>query len=95
VGPRAGVDPLDDVEKRKFLTLPGLELLPHGRPARRQPLFRFTHTLSTKHNISYYMFTEYHIILNADLTPNTTTPHHSKTPHNPRNDGVPERRSIN
>jgi hypothetical protein len=28
---RAG---LDDVEKRKFLTLPGLELRPLGRPAR-------------------------------------------------------------
>jgi hypothetical protein len=37
VGPRAG---LDDVEKRKFLTLPGLELRPHGRPARSQSLFR-------------------------------------------------------
>jgi hypothetical protein len=32
VGLRAG---LDDVEKRKFLTLPGLELRPLGRPARR------------------------------------------------------------
>jgi hypothetical protein len=28
VGPRAG---LDDIEKRKFLTLPGLELRPLGR----------------------------------------------------------------
>jgi hypothetical protein len=36
VGLRAG---LDDVEKRKFLTLPGLELLrPLGRPARSQSL---------------------------------------------------------
>jgi hypothetical protein len=31
VGPRAG---LDDVEKRKFLTLVGLELRRLGRPAR-------------------------------------------------------------
>jgi hypothetical protein len=31
VGPRTG---LDDVEKRKFLTLSGLELRPLGRPAR-------------------------------------------------------------
>jgi hypothetical protein len=31
VGPRAG---LDDVEKRKFLTLPGLELRPLVRPGR-------------------------------------------------------------
>jgi hypothetical protein len=30
--PRAG---LDDVEKRKFLTLPGLELRPLSRPASR------------------------------------------------------------
>jgi hypothetical protein len=31
---------LDDVEKRKFLTLPGLELRPFGRPARSQLLCR-------------------------------------------------------
>jgi hypothetical protein len=33
------VDPiasLDEMEKRKFLTLPGLELQPLGRPARSQ-----------------------------------------------------------
>jgi hypothetical protein len=35
--PRAG---LDEVKKRKFLTLPGLELRPLGRPARRQSLNR-------------------------------------------------------
>jgi hypothetical protein len=35
VGPRAG---LDDVEKRKFLTLQGLELRPFGCPARSQSL---------------------------------------------------------
>jgi hypothetical protein len=37
VGPRAG---LDDVEKRKFLTLSGLELRPFGRPTRSQSLYR-------------------------------------------------------
>jgi hypothetical protein len=37
VGPRAG---LDDVEKRKFLNLPGLELRPFGRPARSQSPYR-------------------------------------------------------
>jgi hypothetical protein len=37
VGPKAG---LDDVEKRKFLTLPGLELQPIGLPARSQSLQR-------------------------------------------------------
>jgi hypothetical protein len=36
VGPRAG---LDDVEKRKFLILPGLELRPLGCPARNQSLY--------------------------------------------------------
>jgi hypothetical protein len=38
VDPRAAV--LDDVEKRKFLTLPGLEILPLGSPARGQWLNR-------------------------------------------------------
>jgi hypothetical protein len=37
VGPRAGPD---DVEKRKFLTIPGLKLRPLGRPARSQSLYR-------------------------------------------------------
>jgi hypothetical protein len=37
VDPRAG---LDDVEKRKFLTLPGLELRPLVRPSRIQSLSR-------------------------------------------------------
>jgi hypothetical protein len=37
VGPTAS---LDDVEKRKFLTLQGLELRPLGRPARSQSLYR-------------------------------------------------------
>jgi hypothetical protein len=37
VDPRAG---LDDVEKRKFLTLPGLELRPLCRPAHCQSLYR-------------------------------------------------------
>jgi hypothetical protein len=37
VEPRAG---LDDVEESKFLTLPGLELRPIGRPARSQSLYR-------------------------------------------------------
>jgi hypothetical protein len=37
VSPRVG---LDDVEKIKFLTLPGLELRPLCRPARSQSLYR-------------------------------------------------------
>jgi hypothetical protein len=31
---------LDDVQKRKFLTLPGIELRPLDRPARSQSLYR-------------------------------------------------------
>jgi hypothetical protein len=37
VDSRAG---LDEVEKRKFLPLPGLEIRPLGRPARSQSLYR-------------------------------------------------------
>jgi hypothetical protein len=37
VDPRTG---LYDVEKRKFLTLTGLEFRPLGRPARSQLLYR-------------------------------------------------------
>jgi hypothetical protein len=37
VDPRAG---LDASEKRKFLTLPGLELRPLSRPARSESLYR-------------------------------------------------------
>jgi hypothetical protein len=37
VDPRAG---LDDLENRKFLTLPGLELRPLSHPARSQSLYR-------------------------------------------------------
>jgi hypothetical protein len=37
VGPRAG---MDDVVKRKILTLPELELRPLSRPARCQSLYR-------------------------------------------------------
>jgi hypothetical protein len=36
-------DYLDDMEKRKFLTLPGLELRPLSRPARGQSLYRLSY----------------------------------------------------
>jgi hypothetical protein len=39
---------LDDVEKRKFLTLPGLELRLLGRPARSQSLYRVSYPVSCK-----------------------------------------------
>jgi hypothetical protein len=43
VGPRAS---LDDVEKRKFLPLPRLELRPLRRPARSQSLYRLRYPVS-------------------------------------------------
>jgi hypothetical protein len=45
VGPETG---LDDVEKRKFLNLPGLELRPLGRPARSQSFTDFVVIRITK-----------------------------------------------
>jgi hypothetical protein len=50
VGPRAS---LYDVEKRKFLTLPRLELRPLGRPARNQSLYRLSYPGSKNRNISW------------------------------------------
>jgi hypothetical protein len=40
MGPRTGVG---DVEKRKFLTLPGFELRSLGLPARSQSLYRLSY----------------------------------------------------
>jgi hypothetical protein len=40
VGPRAG---LDDVKRRKFLTLPELEQRPFGHPAGSQSLYRLSY----------------------------------------------------
>jgi hypothetical protein len=41
VDPRAG---LEDLEKSKFLTLPGLELRPLRRPARSQSVYRLRYS---------------------------------------------------
>jgi hypothetical protein len=49
VHPRAG---LDDLEKIKFLTLPGLELRTLGRLARSQSLYRLRHPGSCLDNES-------------------------------------------
>jgi hypothetical protein len=48
------VDPiasLDDVEKRKLLTLPGLELRPLGRPASSQSLYQLDQIVEKCHII--------------------------------------------
>jgi hypothetical protein len=50
VGPRAA---LDDVEKRKFLTLPGLELQPVGRPASSKSLCPLSIPAPNK-EVNYY-----------------------------------------
>jgi hypothetical protein len=61
VDPRDG---LDHVEKRKFLSLPELELRPLGRPARRQSLYRLCYPGSVcilgsqKSTCSYTTYTE-------------------------------------
>jgi hypothetical protein len=48
VDPIAG---LDDLEKRKFLTLPGLELRPRSRPARSQSLYRLRYPDSITYTV--------------------------------------------
>jgi hypothetical protein len=52
VNPRAG---LDDVEKRKFLTLPGLEFRSIGRPARSQSLYRLSYPGSVVRVVALYI----------------------------------------
>jgi hypothetical protein len=55
VGPRACLDRLDGVEKRKFLSLPGLDLRPLGcRPARSQSLYRLSYPGSYNSTVHYY-----------------------------------------
>jgi hypothetical protein len=64
VGPRAG---LNDVEKRKFLTLPGLELPPLRRPARSQSLYRLCYKFECY--ISYVRFHSAECLGGAALGP--------------------------
>jgi hypothetical protein len=56
VSPIAG---LNDVERRKLLTLPGLGLRPLGRPARSQSLYRLRYPgspLSLSLSLSLYIY---------------------------------------
>jgi hypothetical protein len=58
VDPRAD---LDDVQKRKFLTLPGLKLRPLGRRVHSQSLYRLRYpgsNNSIQFNIFYYLCAE-------------------------------------
>jgi hypothetical protein len=66
--PRAG---LHNVEKRKILILPGLELLPLGRPARSQSLYRLRYLgsiylINTSKNRIFYQ-------MSIDETPRTVS----------------------
>jgi hypothetical protein len=53
VGLRAS---LDGVEKRRFLTLPGLELRPLCRPACSQSLYRLRYPVSEKKCVYRYIY---------------------------------------
>jgi hypothetical protein len=50
--PRTG---LDNVEQRKFLSIPGLELHPLGRPAISQSLYRLRYPGSGNRPLHYKM----------------------------------------
>jgi hypothetical protein len=56
VDPRAG---LDDVEKRKFLTLSGLKLRPLGGPAHSQSLYRLCYPDSILEDINQLVLPKY------------------------------------
>jgi hypothetical protein len=66
VGPRAV---LDNVEKRKFVSLPGLKLRPLGHPARSQSLYQLHYAIPLKNNSQDINVLDYHSpsIENSDL----------------------------
>jgi hypothetical protein len=60
VGPKAG---LDDVEKRKFLILPELELRSFGCPARSQSLYGLRYPgCQTHFNVVMYRTSHWHMV---------------------------------
>jgi hypothetical protein len=64
VDPRSG---LDDFEKRKFLTLPGLELRPLRRPARSQSLYRLRYSGVHGMIISKWIFGKYDGVVGTEF----------------------------
>jgi hypothetical protein len=66
VDPRAG---LNDVEKRKFITLPGLELRILGRPARSQSLYQLCYPGSIYH-MFFYNLCSHHVVESNTLDEN-------------------------
>jgi hypothetical protein len=67
VGPRTG---LDDMERRIFLTLPGLELRPFDRPAFSQSLYRLRYPGSQEAVVAYLKV--YFLMHQQELTKITT-----------------------
>jgi hypothetical protein len=67
VAPRAG---LDDMEKRNFLTPPGLQLRPLGRPARSQSLNRLSypedHKVASTINLEFVQCIFRYILANSE-----------------------------
>jgi hypothetical protein len=51
-------DDLDDLETRKFLAIPGLELQPLGHPARSQSLYRLCYPGCDLRHLISYLITE-------------------------------------
>jgi hypothetical protein len=72
MNPTAG---LDDVEKWKFLTLPGLELRPLRRPARSQSLYRLCYVFfkSSDDGVEHSKWLRYLDLSNVRHTRNYTT----------------------
>jgi hypothetical protein len=74
VDPRAG---LDDLEKRKFLTIPGLELWPLSRPARSQSLYRLSYPGFSLNALQIYTQLQYEAVLyrtSSNVAVYTSTP---------------------
>jgi hypothetical protein len=65
VDARAG---LDDLEKRKFLTLPGLELRHLRRPARSQSLYRLSYPGSSSHGNNFLQFNNWRMAQGTEET---------------------------
>jgi hypothetical protein len=64
VGPRTG---LDDMKKRKLLTLPGLELRPLRRSAHSQSLYRLRYFLKTYLGLGFRQHVEESILFLTSL----------------------------
>jgi hypothetical protein len=72
------VDPrvdLNDVEKKKFLTLPGLELRPLGRPVHGQSLYQLRYPGSFENEVVRIMCNENEVRELGEIIHNGETLH--------------------